>query len=75
MLEDKPINLFDGLESRDIINVIDIAFGVIASLENDKSNYEVINLGSRLGISVIEIILKAAYNSKSIISITGDFRI
>lgn len=78
MLEDKPINVFeDGLESRDFINVKDIALGVIASLENEKSNGEVINLGSGVGTSVNEIteILKKAYNSNSSINITGDFRI
>lgn len=55
----------------------DIALGVIASLENEKSNGEVINLGSGVGTSVNEIteILKKAYNSNSSINITGDFRI
>lgn len=78
MLEDKPINVFeDGLESRDFINVVDIAAGVIASLENEKSNGETINLGSGVGTSVIEIteILKNAYKSNSEVRITGDFRL
>ena len=78
MLENKPINVFeDGLESRDFINVVDIARGVIASLENEKSNGETINLGSGVGTSVNEIteILKKAYNSNSEIRITGDFRL
>lgn len=78
MIENKPINVFeDGLESRDFINVVDIASGVIASLENDKSNGETINLGSGIGTSVKEItdILKKAYNSNSEIRITGDFRL
>lgn len=78
MLENKPINVFeDGLESRDFINVIDIAAGVIASLDNNLSSGETINLGSGVGTSVIEItnILKKAYNSDSEINITGDFRL
>ena len=78
MLENKAINVFeDGLESRDFINVIDIASGVIASLDNEKSNGETINLGSGVGTSVIEIteILKKVYKSESKINITGDFRI
>lgn len=78
MLENKPINVFeDGLESRDFINVVDIAKGVIASLDNEKSNGEVINLGSGVGTSVIEIteILKKGYKSQSVINITGDFRL
>lgn len=78
MLENKPINVFeDGLESRDFINVVDIAAGVIASLDNEKSNGETINLGSGVGTSVNEItdILKKAYKSESVINITGDFRL
>lgn len=78
MLENRPINVFeDGLESRDFINVKDIASGVIASLDNAESNGETINLGSGVGTSVIEItnILKKAYNSSSVINVTGDFRL
>ena len=78
MLENKSINIFeDGLESRDFINVVDIAAAVIKSLEEPRSNSEVINLGSGVGTSVIEIaeLLKKIYDSKSEINITGDFRI
>lgn len=78
MLENKPINVFeDGLESRDFINVVDIASGVIAALKNKKSNGETINLGSGIGTSVNEItdILKKAYHSNSKIKISGDFRL
>ena len=78
MLEDKTVNIFeDGLESRDFINVRDVARGVIDSIENHDSNSEIINLGSGKGTSVLEIanILKAAYESKSELKITGDFRL
>ena len=78
MLDNKPINIFeDGLESRDFINVIDIAAGVIKALNTDGCNSEIINLGSGVGTSVVEIanILKDAYKSESKINITGDFRI
>ena len=78
MIENKPINIFeDGLESRDFINVVDIAAGVISSLKNEKSNGEVINLGSGVGTSVNEIamILKKLYKSESILNVTGDFRV
>lgn len=78
MLENKTINVFeDGMESRDFINVVDIAAGVIASLENKNSNGEIINLGSGIGTSVLEItkFLKSAYKSSSQINITGDFRL
>jgi len=78
MLENKPINIFeDGLESRDFINVIDIASSVIKALDTPKSNSEIINLGSGIGTSVIEIanILKRTYQSDSVINVTGDFRV
>lgn len=77
MLENKPVNIFeDGLESRDFINVIDIVNGVVACLDNPRSNGEIINLGSGTGTSVIEIaqLLKEIYKSESSINITGDFR-
>ena len=78
MLENKPVNIFeDGLESRDFINVKDIATGVISSIEGSKSNGQTINLGSGFNTSVIDIAttLKKHYNSSSEIKITGDFRI
>ena len=78
MLENKPVNIFeDGLESRDFINVKDIAKGVIDSIENEKSNGETINLGSGVNTSVIDIaeILKKHYKTNSEIRVTGDFRI
>jgi len=77
MLKNKPVNIFeDGLESRDFINVKDVAEGVIASINNTDSNGETINLGSGINTSVIDIAesLKRFYGSKSRISITGDFR-
>lgn len=78
MLENKPVNIFeDGHESRDFINVKDVARGVIDSIKEPRSNGETINLGSGINTSVIEIakILKKYYKSESIIRITGDFRI
>ena len=77
MLENKPINIFeDGRESRDFINVIDIAAGVVAALNNQRAYGEIINLGSGMGTSVSNIaqMLKHIYKSDSQISITGDFR-
>lgn len=78
MLENRPINIFeDGMESRDFVYVTDIADAVIKSLDMPKSNSKIINLGSGIGTSVIEIaqILKKIYNSNSEIHITGDFRV
>ena len=78
LLANKPVNIFeDGYESRDFVNVKDIASGVIAALDNEDSNSQIINLGSGVDTSVIEIaeLLKKKYGSSSEIKITGDFRI
>lgn len=78
MLENKPVNIFeDGLESRDYVNVLDIVDGIIACLDNDRSNGMTINLGSGKDTSIINIAetLKKHYNSQSEIRVTGDFRI
>ena len=78
LLENKSVNIFeDGMESRDFINVKDIADGVCKALIESQSDGEIINLGSGVNTSVIEIakLLKAAYKSTSNLNITGDFRI
>ena len=78
MLENKPVNIFeDGLESRDFVNVKDVAIGVIKAIDNENSNGQIINLGSGINTSVIDIanLLKSYYHSESDICISGDFRI
>lgn len=78
MLENKPVNIFeDGLESRDFVNVKDVAKGVIDSIDEPISSGEIINLGSGVNTSVIEVaeILKKHYGSTSELRITGDFRV
>jgi len=78
MLDNKPINVFeDGKESRDFINVRDVAMAVVKSLEETKTSGETINIGSGIGTSVLEIaeIFKRLYNSSSVINVTNDFRI
>lgn len=78
LLESKKINIFeDGLESRDFVNVEDVAEAVIKSLDVESSNGEIINLGSGKGTTVLEIeqMLKKMYNSNSDVRVTGDFRV
>ncbi len=78
LLKNKPINIFeDGNEGRDFINVSDVASVVVSALKNKRSNTEIINLGSGIETSVIEIArkLRKRYESESILNITGDFRI
>ena len=78
MLNNKPVNIFeDGKESRDFINVKDISKGIISCFLNNDSNSQIINLGSGINTSVIEIAehLKTYYKSNSELRITGDFRL
>jgi len=50
-----PIIFEDGLQSRDFINVRDVAEANLLALKSDKANYEVLNVGSGNGISVLDI--------------------
>ena len=78
MCTEQAINIFeDGKESRDFIHVKDVASAVIKSINTAASNGEIINLGSGIGTSVIEIAetLKRIYGSTSNLNVTGDFRI
>ena len=76
--KNKKINIFeDGNESRDFINVIDVAGAFIKVLKEEKTNFEILNIGSGEGKTVMEIakMLKKLYSSKSEIQVTGDFRV
>ncbi|MBN1593038.1 MAG: SDR family NAD(P)-dependent oxidoreductase [Candidatus Coatesbacteria bacterium] len=50
-----PIIFEDGLQSRDFINVRDIAEANVLALESDNADYQVFNVGSGKSISVLEI--------------------
>ena len=78
MLKDKPINIFeDGNETRDFINVRDVASAVVSAIGNPNVFNQIINLGSGTATSVYKIAeyLKQVYNSCSSLNITGDFRL
>lgn len=50
-----PIIFEDGLQSRDFISVLDIAEANLLALESDKANYQVFNVGTGRGTSVLDI--------------------
>lgn len=78
LLQNKEINVFeDGLESRDFVNVSDVAEITCLALNEPKSNGQIINIGTGESVSVMHVAqtLKSIYNSSSSINITGDFRI
>lgn len=77
-LANKEINIFeDGLESRDFVHVEDVARTTLNALDNSKTDNEIINIGSGINTTVIQIAnrLKELYQSSSEITITGDFRL
>lgn len=77
LLNNDTINIFeDGLESRDFIEVKDVARITCDAVGNSKTNNRVINVGSGGSTSVLQIanILKHYYSSESMIEISGDFR-
>ncbi len=65
LINDRPITMFgDGATSRDYTYIDDIVSGIIASIEYDKSDFEIFNLGNNYSISLKELI-------RSIEQITG----
>jgi UDP-glucuronate 4-epimerase len=57
ILAGKPITMYgDGSTSRDYTFVDDTVLGVIAAMQYDKSDFEIINLGNNYSISLKELI-------------------
>jgi len=78
MVAGLPINVFeDGAESRDFVNVRDVARLTASVLDNPSTDGQTINVGSGVGTTVLEVaeMLRRLYSSDSEITVTGDFRI
>jgi UDP-glucuronate 4-epimerase len=57
ILRDEPITMYgDGSTSRDYTFVDDTVQGIIAAMQYDKSDFEIINLGNNYSISLKELI-------------------
>lgn len=72
------INIFeDGLESRDFVYIDDVVDATILGLEKEEANNEVFNVGTGIGINVLEVAtsLIKNYNSDVEIKISGNYRI
>jgi dTDP-L-rhamnose 4-epimerase len=72
------INIFeDGKESRDFVYIDDAVDATILGIEEDEANYEVFNvgLGKVIDVNTVASILAQAYNSKSEITISGNYRL
>jgi dTDP-L-rhamnose 4-epimerase len=72
------INIFeDGKESRDFVYIDDVVDATILGIEKDEANFEVFNVGSgkTTDVSTVAKVLKEAYKSNSMITITGNYRL
>lgn len=72
------INIFeDGKETRDFVYIDDITDAIILSINNEKANYQVFNVGSgeKLDVLTIANILKEKYNSNVNIKVSGNYRL
>jgi dTDP-L-rhamnose 4-epimerase len=73
----KGVNIFeDGQESRDFIYISDVIDSIEGSINIEKKDPLILNVGSGKMTSVLEVaeILKAAINPSVEIKITGEFR-
>jgi dTDP-L-rhamnose 4-epimerase len=78
ILKDQKINIFeDGLESRDFIYVDDVCESIILSLENEKADNQIYNVGSGVQTSVLQVVdeLSQAYSKKADYFISGNYRV
>jgi UDP-glucuronate 4-epimerase len=57
ILNDKPITVYgDGSTSRDYTYIDDTVQGIVAAMNYDKTNFEIINLGNNYAVSLKELI-------------------
>lgn len=78
ILNGNTVYLFeDGKESRDFVYIDDVVDATILGLENQQLKNEVLNVGSGINTSVLEVAqkLKKAYSSSVDIKINGNFRL
>lgn len=72
------INIFeDGKETRDFVYIDDVTDAIILSIDNEKANYQVFNVGSgeKLDVLTIANTLKEKYNSSINIKVSGNYRL
>ncbi len=66
----------DGLQTRDFISVHDVADAFILALEEDQANYQMFNIGSGRGTTILEIAqtLSKLLGKSNLIQVNKDFR-
>jgi dTDP-L-rhamnose 4-epimerase len=78
LLKNKQINIFeDGKESRDFVYIDDAINATIAGIESNFNDWFSVNVGTGISKDVLTVAdtLKRLYNSKSDISISGNYRL
>jgi len=78
ILNGRGINVFeDGLESRDFVFIDDVARANCLALAGDDSVTGVINIGSGVGTTLLEVVsaLIGAYRRPVPVEVTGEFRL
>lgn len=72
------LNIFeDGKETRDFVYIDDVTDAVILGLEEENGNFQILNVGSGEGLTVIEIAetLKNKYQASVEIEVSGNYRL
>lgn len=67
----------DGLQTRDFVSVYDVIQAFILALKKDEANYQVFNIGSGKGTSILEIaqILSLLLGKDKLIKVNNEFRV
>ena len=76
-LQNEEINIFeDGLESRDFVYIDDVVKATVGCLAPDLKGQHILNVGSGVAVSVLEVAneIVTYLNSQSSIKISGAFR-
>ena len=67
MLDDQPIDVFGGTQTRDFIYALDVAKANLTALQCDPGRYN-ISYGTSFSITEVAYLLKAMTNSNSLVS-------
>jgi dTDP-L-rhamnose 4-epimerase len=72
----QPVIYEDGNQTRDFVNVHDVADALIHAMENENANYNIFNIGSGSGTPIKELahVLAGLLGKKIDPQITGEFR-
>ncbi len=66
----------DGLQTRDFVSVHDVVDALILAMDNDKANYQMFNIGSGKGTTILEIAktVSKLLGKKGLIQVNKNFR-